>query len=87
MCFLFASFSTKNSLQDMSKQCYLFDGHLWTAKFALPAYRYSSGIATYRGVLNRYSSLKLITPKDAPTLWEVLYAKMHKGTTAPQPPR
>ena len=48
--------SVKSSLQVLSKQCYLFDGHAWTAKFPLRTYRTGPGIVTYRGVLDRCSS-------------------------------
>ena len=59
MYFLHIPFSTKNSLQmNASKQCYLFDGHAWTAAPPLLTYREHSGMVTYRGVLNRYSSTR-----------------------------
>ena len=52
--FLFSSSSTNSSLQDISKQCYLFDGRLWTARLPLLTYRLYPAMATYRGALNRY---------------------------------
>ena len=51
-------FRHQEFLQELSKQCYLFDDHTWTAKFSLLTYRREPGMVTYRGVLNHYSSTR-----------------------------
>ena len=48
--------STKTLLQELSKQCYSFDGRSWTAKYPLPGYLKVGGVITYKGVFNAYSS-------------------------------